>query len=242
MRREALILLALLAVSCAALDQSYIQSVSRDGTSTISKTSELTLFTTVLTNKSFASMKQACESGKNLDCIVDVKAKTVTITESFSPGGYYTYSSEYGIPEVAYTLTINKIPNDKFASSLSKLLIAANISGAAEGAGSVNPIDFEDEANNREAAGILRQIRANLTYTIVMPFDVDEAHAGNITGTVSGKTVTFDLVSLLQESKPIVVRSRELNLGYIVLFIGLIAVAALAFSFFWSKPMKKKKG
>jgi hypothetical protein len=225
----------------AAVDQSYVQDVSRDGSSKIAKTSELAIFSTQLTNQSFSRMKQVCDGEFKVDCSIDVERKTVTITESFEPGGYYTYGSEYGLPEVTYTLVINKIPNDKFASSLSRLLVAANITDASTGGGTVNPIDFEDELNNREAAGILRLIRANLNYTVNMPYDIDEAHAGNLTGNISGRKVTFDLVSLLEQSKPIVIKSRELNLGYIVLILGIIAVAALAFSFFWSKPMKTMK-
>jgi hypothetical protein len=245
MRREALFLLAVSALMFAAVDQTYIHDFSRDGSSKITKTSELSIFSAELTNASFANMKAVCDDGFRVDCSVDVAKKTVTITESFAPGGYYTFGSVYGLPDITHTLVIEKIPNDKFASALSKLLIAANVTDPSQGGGSVSPIDFEDELNNREAAAILRMIRANLTYTINMPYDIDEAVAGNVTGNVSGKSVSFDLISLLEQSKPLMIRSRELNLGYIVLIFGILVIAALAFSFFWSKPMKtmkKKKG
>jgi hypothetical protein len=242
MKREAMFLLALFALAFSSVDQTYVQDFSRDGSSIITKTSELSIFSAELTNASFARMKEVCDGGFRVECSVDVAKKTVTMAEAFSPGGYYTFGSEYGLPDITHTVVIEKIPNDKFATSLSRLLIAANVTDPSQGGGSVSPIDFEDQATNREAAAILRIIRANLTYTINMPYDIDEASAGNLTGNVRGKSVSFDLIALLEQSEPVVIKNRELNLGYIVVIFGIIAIAALAFSFFWSKPMKKKKG
>lgn len=243
MRRELILLLAL-SLAWGAVDQTYVHTVSRDGSSVMEKESELTIFATELDEEDFQRMKAVCESGSRVQCSVDVEEKTVSITEEFAAGGYYTYSTNYGFPFITYTMVVDKIPNDRFSSSLSRLLVEANVTDPSMGGGSVNPIDFEDAVNNREVARILRGIGANLTYIVNFPVPVSEASAGNVSGSISGNSVTFDLISLLEASEPVSIKSSELNLGYFVIIAGVLVVAGLAFSFFWSKPLKgprKKK-
>lgn len=243
MRREILILLAI-SLAWGAVDQSYVQNVFRDGSSVIQKTSELTIFSTQLGKDAFERMDAFCESGQDVNCSVDVAEKTITITEKFETGGYYSYSTEYGFPLITYSMVVGKIPNDRFASALSKVLVEANVTDPSQAGGSVDPIDFSDEQNNKEVARILRDIDANLTYVVVFPMPISEAYAGGVKGDIRGDSASFDLVTLLEESKPVTIRGSELNLGYIVLIIGLLVLAGLAFSFFYSKPRKsgKKKG
>ena len=241
MRREILILLAISLV-WGAVDQSYVHDVSRDGSSEMEKTSELSLFSDQIDEEAYQRMKIVCDDQEfRVDCSVDAEAKTVTITEKLVPGGYYAYSADYGFPFITYSMVIDKIPNDRFASALSRILVEANVTDPAGAGGSVNPIDFEDEINNREVARILKNIEANITYTVNFPVPVSEAKSGNASAKISGNSVTFDVVELLEVSEPVRIRSSEINLGYMVLIIGLIIVGALALSFFGSKPIRSAK-
>jgi hypothetical protein len=105
----------------------------------------------------------------------------------------------------------------------------------------VKPTDLGDEEANSEVVAALRLIQANITYTVVMPVAVSEAGAGNASGSIDGSSASFDLVEVLDASKPITVKSRELNLGYLVAIAGVVVLVALALSFFGMKPAKRRK-
>ncbi|MCI0504267.1 hypothetical protein L0Y65_06185 [Candidatus Micrarchaeota archaeon] len=241
MRREIFALLLLSVIGGAALDQSYMQAVSRNGASVIEKTMEVTLFSNQLSQEGLARMGEVCRTSDTLNCSVDVENKKITMAESFSSGGYYTLTSDYGIPFITYTLTLGKVPTDEFSNSLERLLVAANATEYSGGSGAVKPIDLADREANAESAGVLKMLKANLTYTITMPSQVSEARAGNISGMVSGPSARFDLVSVMEESAPIVVRSQEPNYGYIIAIAGVVVLAALAFSFLGTRPDKAAK-
>src|SRR4030095_4638639 len=125
MRRE-LFALLLIASSFAALDQSYVQNVSSTGSSTIVQGPEITIFSNIVTSECLANMDEVCNSTSKLDCSVDVANKKITITENFNTGGYYIFANDYGFPFVTHSMTITRIPTDRFSSSLEKLLILAN--------------------------------------------------------------------------------------------------------------------
>jgi len=241
MRREIFALMLLSVIAGAALDQSYVQTVSRNGASSIEKVMEVTLFSNQLSLEGLTRMAEVCRTSDTLECSVDVGNKKITMTESFSSGGYYTFSSEYGIPFITHTLTVSKVPTDKFSTSLEKLLVAANATDYAGGSGSVKPIDLVDREGNVEAVAALKMLKANITYTIIMPTSVSEAKAGGISGEVAGASATFDIVSAMDESAPIVVRSQEPNYGYIIAIAGVVVLAALALSFLGTRPGKTVK-
>jgi hypothetical protein len=239
MRKELFALLLVSLIGSAAIDQEYIQNVSKDGSSKIVKTSELSLFSGILSKDALANMDAVCKTTAKIDCSVDVEAKTVTITESFNPGGYYTFDTDFGFPYITNTMTINRVPTDKFANSLERLLILANATEPSQG-GSVQPLDIRDAEGNRENVQFLKRFKANLTYTVIFPFPVSEARAGNASGVVDGSTVRFDLVEVLDQSQPMVIVSREVNWGYFVAIAGVAVLAALAVSFFRAKRKMRK--
>ncbi len=238
MRREILALLLISLSASAAFDQSYVQVLDRDGSSAIQKTMQVAIFSQ-MTAQALSGMEQYCASLTAFNCSVDPVNKTVTINDSFSSGGYYEYTTDYGLPFVTHTLTIERIPTDRFSSLLDRLLAAGNVSGAG-GGGATAAIDLRDNATNVPNAAYLRQFGTNITYTVVMPADISSATAGNASASVSGRTATFDLVSVLSASKPIVVVSTELNLGYIVAIIGVLVIIGLAASFMGSKTVKRR--
>jgi len=242
MRREIFAVLLMSLVASAAIDQSYIQTVSRSGASSVEKTMELAVFSNQLATEGLAKMADYCEKRSDINCSVDVEAKEIVITENFASGGYYVFSSDYGIPSITYTMSISRVPTDRFSNALGRLLVAANATEYAGSSGSSKSIDLSDKEGNAEAAGILKTLKANITYVIVMPTGVSEARAGSVEGRISGKTASFDLLEVMSEQGgPIVVKSQELNYGYLIAIAGVIVLGALALSFAGTRPSRKKK-
>lgn len=233
------ILIALLlftVAASAALDQSYVQSFEQNGSSNITKTMGVNVLSNLMAPNALQNMQKVCQSDPSMMCSVDTGNKTVTMEESLQPGGYYTYSVDYGFPFIIYTIEIDKVPTDLFANDFGNLLNAANATSSAGGVS--GPIDLTDQAADAQNAAVLRELNANINYTIIIPLNVDYAAAGNASATVSGSTAQFDLLSVMEASSPMVVRSRELNWTYIVALIGLIALAALALAYFLPKKRK----
>jgi hypothetical protein len=239
MKQELVFVLLLCAIAGATLDQSYVQTVSQNGSSTIEKTMEMRWFSGQLTAQALQKMAAACNLRADIKCRVDVQNNEIKITEQFDPGTYYTYTTDYGFPYITRTLTINKVATDRFANSLDKLIVAANISQPSQKP--VSPLDLNDNSTNKEMAAALEMLNVRITYAISMPVQITEASAGSIQGNVTGSTASFDLVQVLKESKSITVRGQELNTGAFVVIVGAIALIALAWTFAGTKPAKKKK-
>ncbi len=238
MRREILAVLLLALVSGAALDQTYVQTVSRNGTSVIEKSMQITIFSNQLTADALAKMDAYCKAQKSAGCSVDVAGKTVTMSDVFPPGGYYEFSSDYGLPFITHTVKVTRVPTDRFSSILDGILRGANVTSSS--GGSAAALDLLDAKANRENAKVLRQLGVNITYAIVMPSPVSEASSGNYTASIDGQTARFDLVEVLDQSQPMVVRSNEANLGYLTVIAGAIVIVAIAISFMGSKTVKRK--
>ncbi len=242
MRREIFAILLLAMVAGAALDQTYVHTASRDGGAAVEKTMELAVFSNQLTPGALERMADACERDSSLGCSVDAQAKTVVLSLSLSPGGYYTFSSEYGLPSVVHTLSVEKIPTDKFSDALGDLLAAANATEAEQVRGTVKPLSLTDKDENAANAGILKALGASITYRIVMPSEVTYAAAGDVEGKIDGRIAEFAVVDVMADSAPLVVRSEELNWGYLLLIAMVVVLGALAYSFLRSgKPKKRKK-
>lgn len=238
--RNLIVLLLLATLASGAMDQAYMQTVAADGTSAIMKTQDLAVFSSMV---SFPALEEACATMSSVQCTVT--GQKITITERFASNtGYYTYVRDDGFPFITHTLIITHIPNDVFSASLDRVLMAAN---ASTGGVATPPIDIA--ADNAELVTVLKLLKVKLDYEVVMPVQPYEAYAGNATGTITGNSASFDLVQVMNASQPIVVRGRELNLGILVLVIGVVVLAGLAYSFFGtsrkeSKPppsLKRKK-
>jgi hypothetical protein len=239
MRREIIALLLLAAVVNAALDQSYIHTVSRNGSSVIVKTMELSVFSNELDNEAFGKVDGFCKTNKTIECSVDEDMKTITITERFSPAGYYSFKTDYGVPFTTHKLVLRRIPTDRFGQTLDKLLFAAGVIN--ETGDSVDSLDLKDRESNKESALFLRRFNANITYTLHMPSSPYKAAAGNVTGVISGNSVTFDLVEVIEESESIEVEGNELNISYLAIIAMVIVLAALTLSFMRTKKVKRRR-
>ncbi len=227
MRREIFLFLIVSSLAFAALDQTYVQDVSREGASEITKSMDVTLFAGGLDDEAFQRISEVCDTDAELVC--SIEDKTIAMTEKFSPGVHYSFEADYGFPSITYTFTLKKVATDRFATSLDKLLLKAGV--IEEMGGAVPPIDLEDKETNLEGAALLRQLKANITYVVNMPTAITEASAGS----VSGSSVTFDVASLMEASKPVTVRCSELNMAFLIVIGAVIVLGGLALSFIMQK-------
>jgi hypothetical protein len=229
--RRIIVFLMLAAMASAAFDQSYVQTVANDGSSVIVKTQDLSPFSGIV---SIPALQKACAQMSSVQCSVD--GQVMAITERFSSGTeYYSFVTENGFPSITYTLTVNKIPNDVFSADIDRVMVMAN---ASPGSQPGPAIDLS--ADNRESAAVLRLVKANVTYTVVLPVTPGEASAGNASGRIEGSRVTFNLVDVFDASRPIVIKASALNAGIIVLIVGAVVLAWLAYSFFGISRKKQK--
>lgn len=232
MKRILLVLLFSM-VANAALEQSYVQTVARDGSSTIQKSMDVSLFSTQLPPDALQRMSDTCQILSSMQC--SVENTTVTITERFpAQTGYYSFSTEYGIPFITHKLVVRRIPADIFASDLDRLLAASNATAAQSG--STPAIDLTQ--NNSEIAYYLKLLKMNASYTVNMPAQVDSG--GTPRGEISGASVRFDLASVLEQGGTMTVTSRELNLGYLTILAMIVVLGALALSFFKTTRRRNK--
>lgn len=239
MKRAILVLLILSMVVSAAFDQTYVQQIDRNGGSSIEKTMDMAIAAGQLSEDAFVKMDNYCKTTTEVTCSVDVDKKIIKITESFSSGAYYSLVGDYGLPDTTYTLVISKIPVDKFTQKLEKILVATGEGTPNED--NVNAIDLRDKATNAQSAALLKTFLAEITYVVEMPSEIKTAYAGNVTATVVGSTATFDVVSILEDSEPMVIVSRETNYGYLVAIAGVIVLIVLAYVFMASSRPRQTK-
>lgn len=235
----AVLILVMASTVSAALDQTYVQTVSRDGSSVMEKTMELSVFSNQLTPDVLGKMADLCKTDRDLDCDVDIEGKKVTIREKLTAGEDYAFATDYGLPDVTYTLVLRSMPNDRFSAALDKLLVGAGVIGVTGGA--TGPLVLTDKEANQESLYYLKLLNVKMTYRLTMPAAISEASAGSVAGEVSGDSVTFDLLKVMEQSEPVTVKSSELNLGYIAGIIGIVVLVALAAYFLYAnRPVEKK--
>ena len=239
MKRTILALLIFSMLASAALDQTYVQQISRNGASTIKKTMDMTILTNQLSSDAFQKMENYCKTSFDVKCSVNVSTKTVTITEAFTPGSYYSFTADYGIPYSTYTMVINQVAVDRFSDSLEKILVG--IGETTQSKQTAVPLDLRERKKNGEMVSSLKTLGVHLVYIVEMPADIDSASAGKVQGKIDESKATFDLVEILGASEPIVVISKEVNYGYLMAGFGAIILLALAYMFMIaSRPRQAK--
>jgi len=237
MMRGLIALLLLSVLANAAIVQSYVHTVSADGSSTMAKTVDVTLFSQQISSPVLQKLDAYCKGSPAVPCRINATTKSVTIIEKLTPGGYYTNSVEYGIPLITYRVNVTSLPNDMFSTDLDRIL---KDSGAIPVSGSgVGPLVLTDKETNGESIPTLRRLRANLTYSVTMPAGIAEAHAGKVKGKINGSTATFDLIDVMEEGAPIVVVTTELNSFLLVALIGVAVVLWMTYSFFFKQKRRK---
>jgi hypothetical protein len=237
--KQLIFVLLLVVAAFASFDQTYVHQISRSGASTIERTADVSAFSSGLSEDAFDKMEDYCKNTIEIECSVDSDNRIVTIEDSFEVGSYYSFSADYGFPYTTYVLEISRVPTDRYSKLMESILVAigeANESGAL-----VSGMDLTNKEHNQAAAEAMKKLGVNLVYVVEMPTDVESAAAGTVQGTISGKTVTFDLVEVLAESEPMVIVSKEFDYGYLLAALGVIILILLAFMFVRTSKRVAKK-
>lgn len=235
MRRLIILVLACLLLT-GAVQQSYYQVVERSGSSEIQRVSDIGLFANFLPPGSIDAMADVCEA-RILRCDLEKDELVLTLYDDFeSDGVYYTLETDEGFLYTGYTMTIVRIPTDRFSELTEELLMEA---GAVEADGSPAAAIVLGSSETRSMAREMAAIGVEITYTVELPGEITEARSGDVEAAVSGNTAEFDLLEVMVSGENIVVKSREFNFLYILLIAIVIVMGALALSFFWEKKPKK---
>lgn len=223
MRKIAIFILIVMAFSVAGF-QEYKHILSEDGTSQISQITELAIFGTF--DPSIPTkMANSCSKINDPGVSCKVEGNILVLKSDFSKNNkYFTIKTEYGFPEVTYTLTINKIPNDKFQKAL---LIASGEKGAVSDA-----IDFNDKSVNANLAKQMALFGLEINYTIGIPGEIVTANAGKYNAVVGEKEVTFQLNEVYKESAPLVVKAKTTNWSSVTMAGGVVFILLIALWFF----------
>jgi hypothetical protein len=220
--RKLFVLFLLFAVLAANAAQTYVQKMDTVGNAVVTEERDLSVFLQLFPSGSLEKIASTCASDPSLSC--SVSGSMMTTTVDISPGsGYYSYTTEYGLPFATTILTINKLPTDLFDTSVDNVL---NKAGLTSGKGSAQPIDLGDKVADAAIAEAWKGAGVSMNYTIVMP---------------NGYTESYDVTGLLADSHPIIITTQEPDFGLIVLILGVIAMAAVAFSFFGMKMRAGKR-
>lgn len=201
--------------------QTYHHKSDFLGNAVIEEKRDISLFIDLLPDVTVEDIKAVCESYSDLNCRVE--GAFLTMEVRLEPrNAYYSLETDYGFPFSTTTMTIERIPNDLFDEQINDILEKTDLKS---GEGTTRPIDLRDKQSNKAIAAAYRQAGLEAQYTIEMP---------------NGEIRTYDLVELLEDSKPITIRTTELNLWLIILAVGLVALALVSWSFFGNRSGRKK--
>jgi hypothetical protein len=134
--------------------------------------------------------------------------------------------TDYGFPYITYTMAIHSITTDLFSIKQNQILVAA---GYPKGS-AYEAVDISKKDAN--TAQMLKSF-GDISYVVEMPGAVTETNVGQKTGPA---TVTFLLSDAYGKDGLVLVKSQELNVGYIVIGALIIVLAAFALSFLKKKP------
>ncbi len=219
-RRYLLVALFAFGLMLTGSTQTYEHTFGQSGNSLIVETRDLTSYIQSYPQGALERLAGACAANPSLGCSVSGVSMTTTI--AMSPGGDYAFSSDYGIPFVTTTLTVSRIPSDQFDSALNRALVAADLTASGS---SAKPLDLRDADANARLASAWKSVGMTKTYTVVMP---------------NGYSKTYDVIALLEDSRPVTLVTQDLNFGFLVVALGVLVLGAFAASFFMDKRKKRK--
>jgi hypothetical protein len=197
-----------------SITQTYNQKLDSLGNSKITESRDISFFLGLLPEGSLEKINTVCSTERNLDCSLENTTLTMSM-EMDVDNNYYELETDNGFPFITTTLTINLIPTDLFDERINSILLSANLVSESE---SAKPIDLTESNSARAAA--LRNSGFEVTYIVEMP---------------NGEKTSFDLLSVYEDTKPIVVQTTELNTSLVLVAIGIILVVFVSASFFGKK-------
>lgn len=226
------------------ISQTYYQKVNIDGTSVIEQTTDYSgmisragereINSGIALQTAKNTFDSICQK-TNMGCNYTETAITLS-TKIDQKNPYYNFEVEYGFLGANYKMTINKIPRQQFEATLQKdqselKEIGLNLTNQI-----VPDIDLSNKKENALLANEIINNDGNARYTIEFPIDIKSATAGNYSPKIEGRTVEFDITTVLSNSAPIVIEGEEFNLA---MPIAIILIGSLGYVWFKFSRMKK---
>lgn len=253
MKRELILIFAAMMIFLSGcITQTFTQKMERDGTSVVESKTNLVQYPGYLklindefkkkdvTGEIAALLDKVCQGIAEKDPLTKCNVEDLSLVmkkEFTTKDGYYTFEAKEGIPYTIYTLKVNKIPVDKFSKELQaqQKIIAASPYGSDIPL-KMSAIDLRKTGDTSIAAQGLEQVQGvSLIYAIEMPGEIVKAEAGAYFAGISGNTAEFDLLDMMKNSSPLVVESQEINVLWIVVIIGILALVVVGHLFFASQ-------
>ncbi|MEM4358919.1 MAG: hypothetical protein QXT45_00100 [Candidatus Bilamarchaeaceae archaeon] len=233
MKRYILAFLVVFMLLIGTIVQKYEHDVLHDGSSVITKSFRLSALGPV--NES--ALKRFCADNLEYGCSIENGEMHVTIALS-KQTEYYTLVVDYGFPFVTYDLTIRSVPDDVFAEKIDAIMKANGYAGT----GRKEPIDITTKDTEIEA---FLKTYGDISYSVKMPGSIVD----NNVGKRSDSVVTFAFSEVFKKEGPVIIKSQEINSGYLLLATMAIVIIAFAFTFLKKapkaeegpKPLKPKK-
>jgi hypothetical protein len=166
-----------------------------------------------------SKLRNTCMANAGLGCTVD-DGTIILKTAIPKNSEYYSFRTDYGIPFTTYSLSIKSIPNDVFSKQLNAVLVAAGMPAGSE-------YEVLEITKDGDISSSLK-IFGDISYSVEMPGDIFEANIGSAT---SSSGATFLLSDAYAAGGPVVIKSREINWGYLLLIFAAIAIIGFALSF-----------
>ncbi|MBU0760720.1 MAG: hypothetical protein KJ858_03445, partial [Nanoarchaeota archaeon] len=131
MRKQLFVILILAFTVFAGTHESYTHIISYDGSSTLTKTVDVSQSPDIFDAETLEIIKDFCHDTLLLHCKVDQAAKTISVTEEIKSSSFYSFTSSEGMPDITYSVVIKKIPTGLFDSQFNRILVAANLTEMA---------------------------------------------------------------------------------------------------------------
>ncbi len=229
MKTFAVFLIMLTGLLHGAFEQSYVHEFKEDGSSVITKDMSLSAFSVQLGEEGIEQIAELCDNEPALGCSVNTEAGSIILTENITTASeYYYFEADYGFPHMTYYVEIYRIPSERFTGKIDEIM--KRIGTETRSAEKPRAINLKED--NTAQARSLRQLGAEISYEIVMPVEISAAAAGEVQGRIEQNRAVFDVVGLLGQKETINVKSQSLNLGIIVLVLGIVVLLGLG-AWFW---------
>ncbi|MBN2478294.1 hypothetical protein JXB01_03325 [Candidatus Micrarchaeota archaeon] len=218
-----LVVIALLLSGC--VDHRYNLSVDRTGDAELRMTLDVTQLTNQLYKESgmsrskfrenvTAQLNERCSKIEDeypgTKCMVSLQK--MTVIQSFEDG--FLFEKKEGVPYITYTLEVDRLP---------LYLVSGDTMLKEE--------YIHLEGMSKENYDYLKTVESGNGKTVLvieMPSDIIYAKAGSINAEVDGKKAEFNLAQIAEEPGGIMVVSKELNMFWVYVFVGIIAVIIIA--------------
>ncbi|HSB47377.1 MAG TPA: hypothetical protein VLD37_05155 [Candidatus Bilamarchaeum sp.] len=250
--------LGLMLSGCLSVETTHKQNA--DGSAEITQVTDLSIL--LASGSAYGgsdTLENICGAYVGVVCMEE--DGIVTIKKTFKPSdAFYTFETKDDIFFKRYRLTIDRMPD--FTENLDKSseIFGGSSSGSyddyygdyydtpygssSEGSyGNTfgNYLDNEEtkftDTSAKASAAILRQAKVESAYTVVMPGSITSAEDALET---NGSSATFDVVTMMEKRKAIVVTSEEAN-APLLIFAGVAGFALLLVAAFIAIGMLKPR-